>query len=71
MKQFSFFVVILMALFGLMLTSLFVGNIPWQSLWAQTDIFWFALVHLRLPRTLLAVLAGSGLGVTGAALQGF
>ncbi|UNM05638.1 MAG: iron ABC transporter permease [Holosporaceae bacterium] len=71
MKQSSFFVVILMALFGLMLTSLFVGNIPWQSLWVQTDIFWFALAHLRLPRTLLAVLAGAGLGVTGAALQGF
>lgn len=55
----------------LTLLSLIVGEIPFQTAWTQKEVFWMALQHLRLPRTLLAIFAGAGLGLTGAALQGF
>ncbi len=48
--------------FGQVLRGLFGGG-------SQADSI--IVVQLRLPRTLLAILIGGGLGLTGAALQGF
>ncbi len=38
--------------------------------WPDTPLDWQLITDLRLPRTLLAVLAGAALGMSGAALQG-
>lgn len=42
----------------------------WSALWGQTDTIGEAAVAMRLPRTLLAILAGAALGVSGAIMQG-
>jgi iron complex transport system permease protein len=43
----------------------------WQGLLGEGDGLFVSVVRtLRLPRTLLAVLVGAGLGISGAALQG-
>ena len=42
-----------------------------QMLARPEDPLWGVLLQLRLPRTLLAILIGSGLGLSGAALQGY
>lgn len=46
--------------------------IPWSA-WnaARGDPAWAILFELRLPRTLLALMVGAALGLTGAALQGY
>ncbi|MFC5374145.1 FecCD family ABC transporter permease [Brevundimonas faecalis] len=46
--------------------------IPWSD-WAAGpgDPVWAILFELRLPRTVLAVMVGAVLGLTGAALQGY
>ena len=58
----------------LIAASLATGRIPLPLAEMATDPSdprWAVLVQLRLPRTLLAVLIGAGLGLSGAALQGF
>ncbi|MFM8819481.1 MAG: FecCD family ABC transporter permease [Phenylobacterium sp.] len=54
--------------------SLIVGRtlLPLGEMLARPDDpLWAVLVQLRLPRTLLALLIGAGLGLSGAALQGY
>jgi len=60
---------LLLALVGL---SLIVGRafVPWSAWWSA-DPRWAIIVELRLPRTLLGVAIGAGLGLAGAALQGY
>jgi iron complex transport system permease protein len=55
-----------------MLVSLIAGKvwIPWGA-WQSTDPRWPILMELRLPRTMLAALIGAGLGLSGAAMQGY
>src|SRR5687768_15749918 len=57
--------------------ALVVGTIPlspgvvWSGLMGEGDATAVSVVRtLRLPRTLLAILVGAGLGLSGAALQG-
>ncbi len=46
--------------------------IPWSQWFTSTDDpAWAILFELRLPRTLLAIMVGAVLGLTGAALQGY
>jgi iron complex transport system permease protein len=69
--------VLLIALAAVILIALSVGtmglSLPtvWRALIGEGDVTAISVVRtLRLPRTLLAVLVGAGLGVSGAALQG-
>ncbi|RMF15928.1 MAG: iron ABC transporter permease, partial [Gammaproteobacteria bacterium] len=49
--------------------SLLLGRYSGLS-WPETPLHWSVVTELRLPRTLLALLAGGALGMSGAALQG-
>lgn len=54
------------------LLSLMAGKV-WIPLdaWAAGDPRWPIIAELRMPRTVLAVLVGGALGVSGAAMQGY
>lgn len=62
---------LLVVLFGL---SLCAGRVwtPWSA-WVShgADPRWAIVFGLRLPRTILAILVGGALGLSGAALQGY
>ena len=51
--------------------SLSIGDAPLSLLLKDHDLLWTVIKTLRLPRTLLAIMTGATLGLTGAALQGF
>lgn len=55
-----------------MLVSLGIGKIwvPWGE-WGSDDPRWLIVTELRLPRILLAAVVGAGLGLSGAAMQGY
>ncbi|MDP3659315.1 iron ABC transporter permease [Phenylobacterium sp.] len=58
---------------GLALLSLMAGRV-WAPLSAFTDMSdprWPIVFELRTPRTLLAILVGAALGMSGAAMQGY
>lgn len=55
----------------LALFSLGVGQLSWTTLLKDPKLTWIVLETLRLPRTLLALLTGGMLGLTGAILQGY
>lgn len=65
-------ILFLVLLFGL---SLFVGQDGNSLLFSEQselrEAGWFLLIQLRLPRALLAMLAGAGLSLCGAVLQGY
>jgi iron complex transport system permease protein len=44
--------------------------LPWNA-WTLADPRWLIIAELRLPRTLLALVIGAALGVSGAAMQGY
>lgn len=52
--------------------SLAAGKVwlPWDA-WASADPRSIIIVELRLPRTLLAILVGAALGLSGAVMQGY
>ncbi|ESZ89009.1 MAG: ABC transporter permease [Blastomonas sp. CACIA14H2] len=60
------------ALLAAMLLSLMAGKV-WIPLdaWIAGDARWPIIAELRLPRTALAALVGAGLGLSGAAMQGY
>ncbi|NKY99435.1 FecCD family ABC transporter permease [Nocardiopsis alborubida] len=68
--------VVLCALVALMFASVVVGSrdVPWtavvEAFGGAAENFDQAAVAKRIPRTLLAVLAGAALGVAGAVMQG-
>lgn len=73
----AWWIVLVIALAAAILIALSVGTIGlslptvWRALAGEGDVTAVSVVRtLRLPRTLLAVLVGAGLGVSGAALQG-
>lgn len=57
----------------LFLLSMMAGQVwaPWSAWIDHSDPRWAILFELRLPRTILAVLIGAALGLSGAALQGY
>ncbi|MEM9990231.1 MAG: iron ABC transporter permease [Bacteroidota bacterium] len=69
---------VLSTLLGItVLISLFTGaySLSWTEIWAaifgqEDQAKHFLLLHIRLPRILLAALIGSGLAISGAAIQG-
>jgi iron complex transport system permease protein len=70
-------IVLFVALAAVVLLALGVGTmslspaVVWRALFGDGDVTAISVVRtLRLPRTLLAVLVGAGLGLSGAALQG-
>lgn len=70
-------IVLVVALAAVILVALGVGTmslspvVVWRGLIGDADVTAVSVVRtLRLPRTLLAVLVGAGLGLSGAALQG-
>lgn len=73
----AWWIALVIALAAVILLALSVGtmglSLPtvWRALMGEGDVTAISVVRtLRLPRTLLAVLVGAGLGVSGAALQG-
>lgn len=60
------------AILAAMLLSLMAGKvwIPLEA-WIAGDPRWPIIAELRLPRTVLAALVGAGLGLSGAAMQGY
>lgn len=68
--------VLLIVLFAVAAASIAVGarEVAWQDIWAAfggvADTFEQAAVTKRIPRTLLAVLVGAALGLSGAVMQG-
>ena len=55
-----------------LLLSVIAGKVwvPWTA-WLSDDPRWLIILELRLPRTVLAAVAGAGLGLSGAAMQGY
>jgi iron complex transport system permease protein len=58
---------------ALALLSLISGRVwtPLDQLGGAQDPRWLIVTELRIPRTLLAILVGAALGLSGAALQGY
>jgi iron complex transport system permease protein len=44
--------------------------LPWDA-WTVTDPRWVIVAELRLPRTVLALVVGAALGLSGAVMQGY
>lgn len=44
--------------------------LPWSA-WTFSDPRWLIIAELRLPRTVLALVIGAALGLSGAAMQGY
>jgi len=68
------FAVLIVALVLLSPASLSAGKIwiPWTAwLGAADDPRWTIVLELRLPRTVLGIVVGAALGMSGAAMQGY
>ncbi len=63
---------LILALVILAALSLMAGRV-WVPLeaWRVEDPRWIIILELRIPRTLLAIVVGAALGMSGAALQGY
>lgn len=55
-----------------LLLSVIAGKVwvPWTA-WLSDDPRWLIILELRIPRTVLAAVVGAGLGLSGAAMQGY
>jgi iron complex transport system permease protein len=65
--------ILLVALAAFAGLSLVVGRVivPFDAWFSSGDPRWAIIAELRVPRTLLAMLIGAALGVSGAAMQGY
>ena len=63
---------LLAALLAAMALSMLAGKV-WlpATAWQASDPRWLMVMELRLPRTLLGAVVGAGLGMSGAAMQGY
>lgn len=63
---------LLLILAGLSVASLLIGRV-WVpfGVWVSGDPRWAIVTELRVPRTLLAIMIGAALGLSGAAMQGY
>ena len=70
--KWRFNLLLALALVAAMAMSLFAGKV-WLPLvtWHNGDPRFLIIAELRMPRTLLAALVGGGLGLSGAAMQGY
>ncbi len=73
MKRAVYWPVLLSALAVLIVLSLMAGRVwvPFSAWSGHADPRWAIIFELRWPRTILAVLVGAALAMSGAALQGF
>ncbi len=55
-----------------MVFSVVAGKVwlPWDA-WTMSDPRWIIIAELRLPRTVLALVVGAALGLSGAVMQGY
>lgn len=73
----ALYALLLFILMVLFMASLAIGPAPLSLLELisgtriNEEILWLILTEIRLPRTLLAILVGATLGLSGAVLQGF
>ena len=67
-----FNLVLLLAIAAAAGLSLIAGKVwlPWTA-WHSGDPRWLIIAELRAPRTVLALVIGTALGVSGAAMQGY
>ncbi|GAA0468556.1 iron ABC transporter permease [Parasphingorhabdus litoris] len=72
MKAARLNILLLIALVAAMLVSLAAGKI-WvaPSTWWSDDLSGLIIMELRIPRTILGAAIGAGLGMAGAAMQGY
>lgn len=65
-------ILLALALVAAMALSLIAGKV-WLpvSAWTSADPRFLIIAELRLPRTVLAAIVGAGLGLSGAAMQGY
>jgi iron complex transport system permease protein len=65
-------VVLVLALAVAVVLSITAGKVwlPWNA-WTLEDPRWLIIAELRLPRTVLALVVGAALGLSGAAMQGY
>ncbi|MEI8320623.1 MAG: iron ABC transporter permease [Alphaproteobacteria bacterium] len=71
MKKSSIYGVLISFLVVLFLLSLAIGSLPFSTCLENFSLCQMVIQELRLPRTLLALIGGATLGLTGATLQGF
>ena len=71
MSRAAKFLLLAVAIVGAFVLSLLAGKV-WVPLdvWLGSDPRWPIILELRLPRALLGLLVGAGLGLSGAVLQG-
>lgn len=72
MKAARFNLLLAIALAVAMALSLLAGKV-WVPLsaWRASDPRWLIIMELRMPRAVLAAAVGAGLGISGAAMQGY
>lgn len=65
-------VLLAFAILAAAVLSVVAGKIwlPWNA-WTLSDPRWLIIAELRLPRTVLALVVGAALGLSGAAMQGY
>jgi iron complex transport system permease protein len=63
---------LLLAVVAAAALSVIAGKVwlPWNA-WTLADPRWLIIAELRLPRTVLALIIGAALGMSGAAMQGY
>jgi iron complex transport system permease protein len=64
--------VLILAIVAAAMVSIAAGKVwlPWSA-WTFEDPRWLIIAELRLPRTVLALVVGASLGISGAAMQGY
>jgi len=64
--------VLILAIIAAAMFSVAAGKVwlPWSA-WTFEDPRWLIIAELRLPRTVLAMVVGAALGISGAAMQGY
>jgi iron complex transport system permease protein len=71
-RSFPVNTVLICALIGAAALSIAAGKVwlPWNA-WTLDDPRWLIIAELRFPRTVLALVVGGALGLSGAAMQGY
>jgi iron complex transport system permease protein len=63
---------LVLAIVAAVALSIVAGKVwlPWSA-WTLSDPRWLIIAELRVPRTVLALVVGASLGLSGAAMQGY
>lgn len=64
--------ILALAIVAAAVLSIVAGKVwlPWSA-WTFSDPRWLIIAELRVPRTVLAIMVGASLGLSGAAMQGY